>query len=175
MLKKITLLLPILVFLFAASQAQTVKVTLSGILRDGNNKSLLPYVNIALKHANDSSLVAGTIAGEQGRFVIEGIPSGNYIISYSYIGYQPKNQPLLVGQLNNFLDLGIIELAPDAQSLTEVTVTGRQEPIAAKMDKKTFTLANNLTQSGGSVLEAMKNLPGITTQDGKVQLRGATR
>jgi hypothetical protein len=37
---------------------------------------------------------------------------------------------------------------------------------------KKFSLANNISQSGGSVLQAMQNLPGVTVQDGKVQLRG---
>ena len=57
--------------------------------------------------------------------------------------------------------------------MNEVKVTaGQQEGVSGKMDKKTFTLANNATQTGGSVLQAMQNLPGVTVQDGKVQLRG---
>ncbi len=40
------------------------------------------------------------------------------------------------------------------------------------MDKKTFSLKDNISQNGGSVLQAMQNLPSVTVQDGKVQLRG---
>ena len=40
------------------------------------------------------------------------------------------------------------------------------------MDKKVFSVADNITQSGGSVLQSMQNLPGVTLHDGKVQLRG---
>jgi outer membrane receptor protein involved in Fe transport len=40
------------------------------------------------------------------------------------------------------------------------------------MDKKTFKVEDNISQSGGSVLQTMQNLPGVTVQDGKVQLRG---
>ncbi|WP_225980042.1 outer membrane beta-barrel family protein [Pseudobacter ginsenosidimutans] len=43
------------------------------------------------------------------------------------------------------------------------------------MDKKTFSLAGNISQAGGSVLDAMRNLPGITSQDGKLQLRGSDK
>ncbi len=40
-----------------------------------------------------------------------------------------------------------------------------------KMDKKTYSVAANISQSGGSVLQALKNLPGVTTsQEGKVEL-----
>jgi len=41
-----------------------------------------------------------------------------------------------------------------------------------EMDKKTFKVEDNISQSGGSVLQTMQNLPGVTVQDGKVQLRG---
>lgn len=158
------------------ARAQTVRVTVSGLLKDETTKQALPFVNITLKAAKDSAFVAGTISGEDGRFSLPEIGSGNYLLVCSYIGYQPKYRPVLVGQLSNFLDLGAIELTPAAQSLDEVTVTGKREPISSRMDKKTFNLSGNISQSGGSVLEAMKSLPGITTgQDGKVQLRGSDK
>ena len=48
----------------------------------------------------------------------------------------------------------------------------KEEEISEKMDKKTYSLKDNISQSGGSVLQALQNLPSITVQDGKVQLRG---
>ncbi len=75
--------------------------------------------------------------------------------------------------MSSFLDLGVIELSVlRSDSLGEVTVTATQETVSSRLDKKTFNLSENLSKSGGSVLEAMRNLPGVTTQDGKVQLRG---
>lgn len=44
--------------------------------------------------------------------------------------------------------------------------------ISNKLDKKTYSVADNISQSGGSVLQSIQNLPGVTVQDGKVQLRG---
>ena len=59
-----------------------------------------------------------------------------------------------------------------SQSRYEVVVKGKVDNINEKMDKKTFSVKDNVSQSGGSVLQAMQNLPGITVQEGKVQLRG---
>lgn len=154
---------------------QSVKVTISGLLKDADNRGVLPFVNVTLLLPKDSSLVAGTISRDDGRFTFEGIPNGNYLLIFSYVGYQSKTQDLLVGQLSNFLDLGAISLAAQSSTLNEVTVMGKAEPISSKMDKKTFSIADNISQSGGSVLDAIKNLPGITTQDGKVQIRGSDR
>jgi hypothetical protein len=66
----------------------------------------------------------------------------------------------------------MIEMEVSSQVLSEVTITGKQDAVSEKMDKKIFSVEDNISQSGGSVLQAMQNLPGVTVQDGKVQLRG---
>lgn len=157
-------------------QAQAGKVTLSGQVKDSKQKTVLAFVNLALHHVKDSAFITGTITNEEGRFSIADINSGSYFLRLSYVGYQPLVHAVLAGQLSNFIDLGSIELSPETQTLTEVTVVSKQDAIASKMDKKTFNLGDNISQAGGSALEAIKNLPGITVgQDGKVQLRGSDK
>ncbi len=156
--------------------AQHHQVTLSGSVKEAQTSTVLSFVQVSLRQLKDSAFVAGTVSGEDGRFTLPDIANGNYILSLSYLGFQPVQQSVRVGQLSAFQDLGNILLTPDEKMLQEVSVTARQEVIAAKMDKKTFTVADNVSQAGSSVLEAMKNLPGITTsQDGKVQLRGSDK
>ncbi|WP_448635452.1 TonB-dependent receptor domain-containing protein [Pedobacter panaciterrae] len=175
MKRSISAILILLVVITFNVQAQNLKVTLSGQIRDTKSKSMLPFVNIRLT-AHDSVFVAGTISGEDGRFVLPDIGSGNYRLSLTSVGYQSGSQDVLVGQLSSFLDLGNIEMVSDEKMLSGVTVNAKQEIVSAKMDKKTFNVADNITQTGGSVLEAMKNLPGITAgQDGKIQLRGSDK
>lgn len=165
-----------LILITTVAKGQSPKVTLSGLIRDAKRKAALPFVNITLKTVKDSTFVAGTITAEDGRFLLTDISSGNYLLVCSYVGYLSTTQQVVVGQLSSFLDLGNMELTQDAQSLSEVTVTSRQEAISSKMDKKSFDVSKNISQTGGSVLEAMKNLPGITTsQEGKVQLRGSDK
>ena len=44
------------------------------------------------------------------------------------------------------------------------------------MDKKVFKMEDNVAQSGGSVLDVLKNMPGITyDQEGKIILRGSDK
>ena len=81
-----------------------------------------------------------------------------------------------MGSLSAFLDLGTTALQQDTKQLQEVTVLSKQEEVSNKMDKKIYSVAANISQSGGSVLQALKNLPGITSsQDGKVELRGSDK
>lgn len=166
-----------LLFLMASVsvKAQAVKVSLSGSVKEAKSKTPISFVNITLKKAKDSSFVAGTITGEDGRFQLADISSGNYLLFVTYIGFQSRSQPVLVGSLSNFLDLGSFELVQEAKSLDEVTVIARQEAVSSKMDKKIFNLADNISQAGGSALEAMRNLPGVTSSDGKLLLRGSDK
>ncbi|GGD73533.1 TonB-dependent receptor [Emticicia aquatilis] len=147
-------------------------VTISGIIKDKKTKTTLPFVSVVLKTEKDNAFVAGTVSNEEGRFSIGGIKSGSYNLEYSSVGFTKNKQAVYVGNLTQFLDFNNLELEEDTQTLKEVSVTAKTEQISEVMDKKTFSLTDNISQSGGSVLQAMQNLPGITVQDGKIQLRG---
>lgn len=169
------LLITLLVFPVLVS-AQNAKATLSGMVKDAASKSPLSFVTVMFKSAKDSSLISGSISNEQGRFSATDLSSGTYILELSLVGYRRMVQNIEVGKLSSFLDLGIIELQAEAIQLGEVVVSGQQDEVSSRMDKKTFSLADNLSLSGGSVLQAMQNLPGITTDnDGKVLLRGSDK
>lgn len=161
---------------FGVYSQTTENVTLYGTVKDGQAKTVLPYVNVVLNRAGDSLFVTGTITDEQGHFKLADVPTGNYFMSFSYLGYQTRAVPVLAGKLNAYLDMGIIELTENSKNLSGVTVTDTREGLAETMDKKTFKAEDNISQSGGSALQAMKNLPGVTVdQDGKVQLRGSDK
>lgn len=158
------------------SFSQSIQVTVSGIIRDEQDLPL-SYVNISLKKSIDSSFITGTITNEQGRFSINQINTGDYILELSYSGYQKKYLPLVVGRLSAYLDLGVIKLSQDSGQLSEVTIrTIQPGQISASMDKKSFSLGNNISQAGGSVLQAMKDLPGITVNEqNQIELRGSNK
>lgn len=160
-------LLPVLL------QAQGT-VTVSGQLKDAKTKEPLAYVYVTIHNSADSVFVGGTISSEDGRFILTGIKKGNYLLAASYAGYNTYRQEMMVGGLSQYLDLGIIELTEDPKLLGDVVVsaTRTKEGVSDKMDKKVFTVANNPAQAGGSVLQVMQNLPGVTVQDGKILLRG---
>ena len=175
-MKKYILFIVLLIIAALPTIAQNNKTTISGMVKDSKNKTPIAFVNITIKKNTDSSFITGTITNEEGRFSFADIKSGNYFIQLSYSGYTIKMQPLLVGSLSAFLDIGIIEMQQETKQLQDVIVASKQEDVSNKMDKKTYSVAANISQSGGSVLQALKNLPSVTTtQDGKVELRGSDK
>jgi outer membrane cobalamin receptor len=90
----------------------------------------------------------------------------------SFLGYEQAKRTVS----GNISDLGDIFLVPDAVRLEEVTITARRQAVSAVLDKKTFEAADFLATSGGSTLDMLKTLPGVTVnRDGKVELRGSDR
>lgn len=164
-------------FTFGQLRAQVSKVTLSGQVTSAASGQSLPFVNIVLKTEKDSAFVTGTITNETGRFSLPDVRSGHYRIECVSLGYKVLQSHITVGTLSPFLDLGGFRMADDVQNLQEVTVTGQQaEGVGDKLDRKTFNIGRNISQSGGSVLQALKNLPGVTAgEDGKVLLRGSDK
>ena len=155
---------------------QVKSVTLSGILHDKESKRPLSYVSVVLKSESDSTFISGTMTNEEGRYTLSSILPGNYILEASYIGYQTKYTSALVGKLSEYLDLGVVELEETITSLNEVIITGKQDAVAETLEKKTFSVAEGINQRGGSLLQVMQNLPGITVSDeGTVQLRGSDK
>ena len=152
------------------------QVTMSGIVKDKKDNLPLPYVSVTLKSSKDSSFVTGGVTNEEGLFALTNIKQGEYYIQVSYVGYQSIKKSVLVGSLSSFLNLGTITLEEDSKTLNEIEVSAKQDEVSGKMDKKTFNVGDNTAQAGGSVLQSMKNLPGVTVdQNGKVQIRGSEK
>jgi len=152
--------------------AQNVQVTISGKIVNQETAEPMPYVNVVLKSAKDSVFVIGTVSNEEGFFTLSNVSSGDYFIQISFVGFQKYFQNFYVGNSSDFLALGTLTLKPSTNELGEVIVAVEQDEVNGKMDKMTYEVDDNISQQGGSVLQVMQNLPGVTIEDGKVVLRG---
>lgn len=157
------------------AHAQVSSITISGSVKKKTDKSAIPYVNVVIKNEKDSAFAGGTVTNDEGRFSIAGIKPGHYHLKVSSIGFEAVEQPLFIGSLSAFLDIPAFELNEKPTILEGVTILVKASDVSNKLDKKTYSLADNRSQTGGSVLQSMQNLPGVTVQDGKVQLRGSDK
>ncbi|MGK2862753.1 MAG: TonB-dependent receptor domain-containing protein [Chitinophagaceae bacterium] len=165
-----------LLFCFNYPVFSQEKVTISGQLLDARTQDPLSFANASVHDLENDYLVTGAITDDKGRFEILGLPIGEYRLYFSFMGYKTTERTLVAGGLNTIFDLGKISLESSAENLQEVEVIGKQAVINSDLNKKTFNLADNIAQSGGSVLDAMKTMPGVTfDQEGKVVLRGSDK
>jgi outer membrane receptor protein involved in Fe transport len=160
----------------SAARAQTPPgVTVSGKVLDAQTKAPLPFLTVQLLAERDSSFVAGRLTDATGAFTFTGLTKGVYLLDAKVIGYAPLRQRVLVGELSSFLDLGTLQMQAVATQLGAIVSTATASEVAAAMDRKTYGVAELASQAGGSVVQAMSALPGVTIEDGKVQLRGSDK
>ena len=168
------LVLPILP---APASAQDVTAVLSGRVLDVTDDASIAFATVIVEHLESGTTVSGTLAGEDGRFVVQGVPPAAYRIHLSFVGFYPVQTDVLVSELNQSYDLGDIRLARLEGFEEEITVAAETlRTRAAGVDTQLFRLDEGPTQSTGSLLDAMRGLPGVTVdQDGSVLLRGSDR
>ncbi len=149
---------------------------ISGRVIEQSTNDPIPFANVTLSSDKSDEMLTGTITENDGRFVINGVTEGNYTITVSFIGYETKQLPILIGKLNEIFDVGRIELQTSSENLDEVVITKKREIVSSGLDKKSFNIENNISQAGGSVMDAMRNLPGVSIDpEGKILLRGSDK
>jgi hypothetical protein len=148
--------------------------TVAGRVLDSATGQPVPFATVTVMR--DGVAAGGELAGQDGRFVLEGMMRGSYTVHVGFAGYVPAEVPLLVGERNDNYDLGDLVLARAEGVTDEVIVTAQRQILEPNLDRRVFDLGNDLARATGSVLDAMRGLPGVTvTQEGMIQLRGSDR
>ena len=64
---KFSILLSMFVLTVVSTQAQTATVTVSGLIKNKTDKTILPFVNVVLNTEKTNVFVTGTVTNEEGR------------------------------------------------------------------------------------------------------------
>ncbi len=148
--------------------------TISGQILDKETKEVIPFATVAI--LSNENIKNASMSKEDGCFTVNGLMSGKYKIQVSYLGYNTYQSDILIGTLNQFYDIGKVELEVNTTQLDEVTISGERSEINGGLDKKSYSMNSNMAQSGGSVMDAMKAMPSVSfDQEGKVILRGSDK
>jgi len=118
-----------LFFLILNASAQD-DIVVSGRVIDNVSGEALPFASITVTAPENTEVIIGAIANDDGRFEIRGIGRGNYLLNISFIGYETIVQPLLIGELVNAYDIGRIELTPSTRQLDEVIIQAQKTLIS---------------------------------------------
>lgn len=129
----------------------------------------IAYANIIILKAQDSTIVKGISSGDFGKFTINEIDSGNYIIKVSFIGFEDFIQTI---SLENNIQLKPIVLKEAAESLSEVQITYKKPTLKKEADRLIFYVANTALIEG-TILQVLKSTPGILVLDNGITIKGS--
>jgi outer membrane receptor protein involved in Fe transport len=134
------------------------------------------------------SILGTTLTAPNGDFSFENLPlMGNFKLSITGVGYKKiekqvsfgikmgggQNMQEMMAMIDK--DLGNIRIEESATDLQSVTVTSTAKPqFEMGIDRKVFNVDKNLTSTGQTAVEVMKNIPNLNVDiDGNVTLRNA--
>ena len=168
-MKKILSTMLLALFAVSAFALQTIR----GKIVDANTQTPLDFVNIALVKSNSETPTAGVVSDEKGNFLLPNVPNGKYTLKISFIGYNPIELPLNV--TNNELNMGVIKLQENSKALKEVEVVGQGTQMRFDIDKKVFSVDQNIAAGGGSASEVLQNIPSVDVDtEGNISLRNSS-
>lgn len=148
---------------------------ITGNISDRNNKKPVEFASIVLIKLPDSVQQKGTATDRRGRFTLEDVALGTYIIRYSFIGFETQESiPFTLSENSLTYNTGTIELDNLASNLKEVVVTGRKSMLNTGIDRKIYNVDQDIMSSSGSATDILKNVPSVEVDiDGVVSLRGS--
>ncbi|AWX44469.1 hypothetical protein HME9304_01471 [Flagellimonas maritima] len=156
----------LVVFLISKSlSAQTYQI--KGKVIDSENKAI-PYANILLLKASDTTFVNGTSADDNGFFILEKVEPRLYLLQASYVG---KGSEPLALDVKESIVLGALVISLAANDLDEVVVTAKRPTLQRLSDRIVFSVENTVISQGSS-WDILKSTPGVIVNQEALQIRG---
>lgn len=148
--------------------------TLLGSVRDEANRAI-PYANVLLLNARDSSLVKGTVASDVGAFFLENTTHGRFLLVASMVGYKKcYSQGFNFPQTDT--QTFVLIMTEEPKNLNEVTVTAKKPLFEQQIDKLVVNVESSITAAGGTALEVLERSPGVNVnrQNNVLSMSGKT-
>jgi hypothetical protein len=121
------------------------------------------------------SAVGGVLTKENGDFMLDNLPVGGFKFRVQFLGYKTIEKKMFINFSKLEQDLGDLALEPDETLLQEATVTADKGQVSLSIDKRVYNVANDLSVRGGTALDAMKNVPGVSIDaDGNATMRNSS-
>lgn len=146
------------------------EVTISGKVIDKETNQPLEYATIAFFNKKENKIQTGGITDLKGQFSIP-VPVGLYNITVEYISF--KTITIADKNITKSENIGSYSLEIDTESLGEVEIIAERTTVEIKLDKKIYNIGKDLTTAGGSVSDALNNVPSVAVDiEGSISLRG---
>jgi outer membrane receptor protein involved in Fe transport len=162
-----------------------------GRIVDASNKGVEAASVLLVQNKMDTAskqrkevVIGGMLTAANGDFSIENVPAfGQYKLKVTGIGYKALDETVhferptgqsdpnaMMGALDK--DLGNIKIQIDDKLLENVNVTSTKPILQLGIDRKVFNVERNITSTGGTAVDVMKNVPSVNVDvDGNVTLR----
>ena len=151
----------------------------TGKLQSAKDKQPIPFANIAMMRATDTTFLRGVITDEQGVFSIKNDTLAT-VLRLSAMGYETQfvavpntrdGGPTGLGKI----DMGTLVMHEGAMLLDVVKVTEKRPLYTVDGEKDLYNVAEDASIQTGNASDALQNAPGVEVDvEGNVTLNGAS-
>ena len=160
------LIYTVTLFVFAIS---TFAAQVTGKVVDANTRKVIDFANVSIMQGDQ--LITGVVSDADGSFAIE-VKDGTYTLVVSFMGYSEQRKEITVA--GKPVNVGRIALKEDTQMLKDVEVVAQGSSMRFELDKKVFTVDQNIASAGASVTDVLENIPSVDVdQEGNISLRNS--
>jgi outer membrane receptor protein involved in Fe transport len=144
---------------------------------DAGSVQLIQSITDTSSKSKKDIIIATVLSTKNGDFSMDNLPvMGAFKMRISAVGYKPYEQnvafEMSFGGLDK--DLGNIKLQQDPQQLQNVTINADKPLLELTLDKKVYNVEKDLTATGGTAIDVMKNIPSVNVDiDGNVTMRNS--
>jgi iron complex outermembrane receptor protein len=134
--------------------------------------------NSPILGVNVSVTVKGVLTGvstnEKGEYELK-VPLGDYSLSFTYIGYQTRNEPLIVSKDGDVIVRNIM-MTDLSKELDIVVVTAGSEDkkLGEQVQSVEVLKGQNITNGAQGIQEAINKVPGVNMIGNTISVRGGS-
>ncbi|MGN1255791.1 MAG: outer membrane beta-barrel protein [Bacteroidaceae bacterium] len=145
---------------------------LRGCVLDAAIHDSLPGVHVRLIN-NKGELTKVTQTGENGQYTLTDIPTGQYTMRFTCMGFHEESRALNITRKTGHLMLGTVYLQENSTLMKEAVVEGQMAEMTVSDDTLVYNADAFKVQEGDMVEELVKKLPGVEVDDnGKYTMNG---
>ena len=147
--------------------------SVKGRVLDKKSNTGLEFINVVIRKEGSDKILKGAITDTEGHFIISDVPNGNYTFTASGMGYKDVVRTFSLTATSPNKNFIALYLSEDAKSLDEVVVTAQRADMKLEVDRKTFSVDQQISNAGGVATDVLENIPSVEVDnEGNVSLRG---
>jgi len=158
--RKLTLKIYLCLVLLLPHFTSVAQCAIKGNVTD-TLQAAVPYTPVGLLNSADSSVYKGAVTDEHGRYCFEKIPKGQYLLKVSAVGYSTFYSAAIAYDSVAVITVPAIALSAGSNNLKEVDVTAFKPTMEFKKGMIVLNVENNLIAKGNTVLDLLKQIPGV--------------
>ena len=161
---------------FGASAQSAGSGSVRGSLVEEDSGQPVPFSDVLLLRAVDSTFVAVAQSSERGAFGALALPYGTYLLRVQDLNYRVlRRRFTLTAAAPNVELAGLKMTAATTTKLSEVLVTGQKATVVEELGKRVINVEKDLGSIGGTAANVLQNVPSVSVDmNGTVSMRGTS-